>query len=320
MISVIIPYFNEGESIRPLLDRVCNMFHSNQVEDYEILVVDNGSNEEQQRILFGACTDSRFRVLVLSRNFGYQGALWAGLNNAKGDPIVFMDGDGEDPPELIGEFIAKWKQGYDVVYGVRKSRVVSWFMNTCYRLFYRILDRFSEIRIPLDAGEFSLIGGPALQAMREFGDRTRMMRILRAWVGFRQIGVEYAREARIGGQSKFNFFGALRFAWDGFIAATDIPVIFSIYCAMFCFFIGIFGSIYYLLWYFFGNVRIPGFASLNITILFLFSVVFICFNILSRYVMTLLSETRKRPPYLIHGDLRPNSDANLKTEKVRTLN
>lgn len=131
------------------------------------------------------------------------------------------------------------------------------------------------------------------------------MRIIRAWVGFRQVGVEYKREARVAGKSKFKVLSTVSFAFDGFIAATDIPVRISIYCALTCFVAGVLGSIYYVFWYYYGKEKIPGFASLNITILFLFSMLFVCFSILARFLITLLEETRKRPPYLVAEDLQP---------------
>ena len=210
-----------------------------------------------------------------------------------------MDGDGEDPPEVIEHFIAKWKKGYDVVYGVRLSRKVSIWLNCCYKLFYRLLDRWSDISIPLDAGEFSLVSGPALKALRGFKDRTRLMRVLRAWVGYRQAAVGYHREARISGKSKFRLNHTVGFAWEGFVAATDLPVRLTLYSAIFCIALCLIGSVYYLFWYFYSSEKIPGFASLNITLLFLFSMLFFCINVLARYIIKLLDEIRERPPYLI---------------------
>lgn len=301
-VSVVIPFFNEINSIQKLLERTHRVLKEAGVTNYECLLVDNGSHSLQRQQIQDLCKDGHTRVLSLSRNFGYQGALWAGLDHARGDPIIFMDGDGEDPPEVIAEFLARWKEGYDIAYGVRLSRRVSWFTNRCYQLFYRILARYSSISIPLDSGEFSLISGRALEAIRGFHDRTRMLRILRAWVGFRQVAVPYHREERIADKSKFNFFSSFSFAWDGFVAATDIPARIAIYFGIFCFCGGLLGIVYYLLWHFFGHEKIPGFASLNITILFLFSMLFFFFSVMAKYVLTLLEETRKRPPYLVLED------------------
>jgi polyisoprenyl-phosphate glycosyltransferase len=301
VISVVIPFYNELPSIKSLLKRIVTVLEKEDPE-FEILIVDNGSQLDQHAGLKEEIDGKHIRVLSLSRNFGYQGALWAGLDHARGNPIIFMDADGEDPPELITQFLQKWREGYDVVYGIRTTRKVKWWLSVFYRIFYRMLRRWSKISIPLDAGEFSLVSGKAVNAMRSFQDRTRMMRIIRAWVGFRQIGVPYHREARTSGESKFTFFAAFAFAFDGFVSATDIPVRFSIYCALFCFSMGALGSLYYFIWYFVGREKIPGFASLNITILFLFSMLFICFGILARYVLTLLDETRRRPPYLVAED------------------
>jgi glycosyltransferase involved in cell wall biosynthesis len=301
-ISIVIPFFNEINSIQSLLDRTHHVLEKAGVKNYECLLVDNGSLPAQRQQIQSLCQDGRTRVLSLSRNFGYQGALWAGLDHARGDPIIFMDGDGEDPPEVISDFLTKWKEGFDIVYGIRLSRKVGWFTNRCYQLFYRLLARYSNISIPLDSGEFSLISGPALTAIRTFHDRTRMLRILRAWVGFHQIGVPYHREERIADKSKFTFLKSFSFAWDGFVAATDIPARIAIYFSLLCFFGGLLGVIYYFVWHFLGHEKIPGFASLNITILFLFSMLFCFFSILARYVLTLLDETRKRPPYLVLED------------------
>lgn len=304
MISVVVPYYNERGSIVPLLERICATLDP-APEGYEVLVVDNGSSPAEETFLL----DQRpafpaLRVVRLSRNFGYQGALWAGLDHALGDPVVFIDGDGEDPPELIATFLEKWREGYDVVYGVRASRQVSWYLDLMYRIFYRLLARLSDVHIPLDAGEFSLVSGKALKALASFQDRTRMMRILRAWVGFRQLGVTYHRQSRIAGASKFGLLRSVSFAWDGFVSATDLPVVVAIYSGLFCFGLGVVGSIYYVFWYFFGSEAIPGFASLNITILFLFSMMFASFATLARYTMTLLHEARRRPPYLVQHDTR----------------
>lgn len=309
MISVVIPFYNEILCIKPLLERTHATLKKCGFHDYEILVVNNGSEIVQSEELKRHCAaDARVRIVSLSRNFGYQGALWAGLDHAHGNAIVFMDGDGEDPPEVIEKFIAEWKKGFDVVYGVRTSRKRSWMMRSCYHMFYRMLARWSNVHIPVDAGEFSLISGKALTALKQIQDRTRMMRILRAWVGFKQTGVEYAREQRIHGVSKFSMLSTFRFAWDGFVAATDVPVRLAVFSAISCFVLGALGSLYYVCWYFFGKQKIPGFASLNITILFLFSVLFVCFAVLARYVITLLDETRKRPPYLVMEETNSSAD------------
>lgn len=304
MISIIVPYYNEFDCIRELLPRTRKVLGALQAESYEVVIVDNGSTVTQGEMLESFTSQwPEIRILRLSRNFGYQGALWAGLDAAQGEAVVFMDGDGEDPPELIPEFVKRWREGYQVAYGVRLSRKSSLFSRFCYWTFYRILARSSGFFIPLDAGEFSLVAGPALTALRGFQDRTRMMRILRAWIGYRQAQVPYHREIRIAGKSKFSFFKAVTFAWDGFVASTDLPVKFSIYCSLCCLFIGIIGIIYYVCWYFFGKVSIPGFASLNITLLVLFSILFACFAVIARYIITLLDETRKRPPYLIDKEV-----------------
>jgi len=304
MITVVVPYFNEHASFQLLLPRLSQTMDAIG-EDYQVLVVDNGSSAEEEVRLRRLLEGRRgYQILRLSRNFGYQGALWAGLDHATGDAVVLMDGDGEDPPELIREFVDAWKRGYAVAYGVRRSRRGRMLMRLAYAIFYRVLARYSDVSIPLDAGEFSLIGGEALAAVRKFQDRTRMLRILRAWVGYRQIGIPYDREARLAGVSKFGFRRALAFAWQGFTASTDLPVRFAITASMGCLGLSAAGIVYYFLWYFFGQVAIPGFASLNITILALFGVLFTCLAIIARYLMALLDETRRRPPYLV--DHSPN--------------
>ena len=178
MLSIVVPFYNEIESIGQLIDRIETVLKKVTIE-YEVLLINNGSNLSQTERLQHLCQGKACRIIQLSRNFGYQGALWAGLDHAKGDPVIFMDGDGEDPPEVILQFLQKWEEGYDVVYGQRTSRQVKWIYHVLYLAFYRLLSNLSEFSIPLDAGEFSLVSGQALEALRRFQDRTRMLRILK---------------------------------------------------------------------------------------------------------------------------------------------
>ncbi len=312
-LSIVIPIYNELQSVDQLRLEIHEVLASARITNYEILIVDDGSSLSQNAVLQQRMKqDQHLRILTLSRNFGHQNALWAGLDHASGDPVIVMDGDGEDPPSVIPQFLEKWREGYDVVYGVRLSRQVNWFMNLCYRIFYRLLARWSKTEIPLDAGEYSLISGPALEALRGFQDRTRMLRILRAWVGFRQTGIPYHRSGRISGTSKFRFLGSVSLAWVGFISGTDLPVRLASLFAVISFGISVLGAAR-IAWISSATENeISTLLAGTTLVFFLFSLVFMCLALMARYLVALLDESRKRPPYLIRKESSPSAEVILK--------
>jgi polyisoprenyl-phosphate glycosyltransferase len=302
-LSIVIPIYNDFQSVDRLCLEIHQVLSAVRVTDYEILIVDDGSAFSQNAgLLQRMKQDARLRILTLSRNFGHQNALWAGLDHASGDPVIVMDGDGEDPPSVIPQFLEKWREGYEVVYGVRLSRQVNWFMNLCYLIFYRLLARWSKTAIPLDAGEYSLISGPALEALRGFQDRTRMLRILRAWVGFRQTGIAYHRSGRISGTSKYRFLGSVSLAWDGFISGTDLPVRLAGLFAFFSFAISVLGSVRIFWVMMMSEEKVSSLLAGSTLIFFLFSLVFMCLALVARYLVAILDESRKRPPYLVRKE------------------
>ncbi|MFA6436200.1 MAG: glycosyltransferase family 2 protein, partial [Candidatus Gracilibacteria bacterium] len=214
-ISVVIPCYNEALNIPELHERLVSVFNQVQVL-YQIIFVENGSKDNSKEILKDlARKDKNVMVPILSRNFGPQGAFTAGMNFATGDAVILMDGDLQDPPEMIPQFIEKWQQGFPIVYGVRTKRKGSLFRRIGYKLFYRLFRKMSYLDIPLDAGEFGLLDQKVVKVMRSLPERDRYLRGLRAWTGFKHTGVPYHRPDRKYGETATSFFDNFHWAMLG---------------------------------------------------------------------------------------------------------
>jgi polyisoprenyl-phosphate glycosyltransferase len=203
-ISVILPVFNESETLDKLKERLTPVLEESVGGSFEVLFVDDGSRDGSDRIIDGFHErDPRFKAIHFSRNFGHQAALQAGLDAALGGAVALMDADLQDPPELLEQFIEYWRQGYDVVYAVRKKRKEAFWKRAAYNVFYRSMKAISEIEVPLDAGDFCLIDRRVVETLVSLRERNRFLRGLRSWVGFKQIGVEFERDARHAGEPKY---------------------------------------------------------------------------------------------------------------------
>jgi polyisoprenyl-phosphate glycosyltransferase len=214
-LSIVIPVFNEERNIPELLSRLRAVLEGSV--DFEIVFVNDGSTDgtfELLRELYEQ--DKQIKAVHLARNFGHQPAISAGLRAATGDAVITMDGDLQDAPEVIPDFMKRWREGYDVVYAVRASRQEPWIKLLAYKAFYRTLTLISEIDIPLDSGDFSLMDRRVVEVLNAMPERARFVRGMRSWVGFRQIGVDVPREARYAGQPKYTFRRLLRLALDHF--------------------------------------------------------------------------------------------------------
>src|SRR5262245_39987363 len=224
-LSVAIPLYNEEAGIPELLRRVRAVLDSLPGGPHEIVTVDDGSSDCTLAMLEAeAATDARLVVVSLSRNFGHQAAFTAALDHATGDAIVLMDGDLQDPPEAIPRFLDKFALGFDVVYALRIGRKESWYLRAAYFLFYRLMDRLSSIRVPLDSGDFGLMSRRAVDQIRKIPEKNRYLRGLRSWVGFKQAAVPVERSERHAGQSKYSFRKLLLLAFDGIFAFSTVPI------------------------------------------------------------------------------------------------
>jgi glycosyltransferase involved in cell wall biosynthesis len=266
----------------------------------EILFVDDGSQDRTAAILEKlAGADPRVRVVSFTRNFGHQAALCAGLDHCCGDAVVMIDADLQDPPELIREFHAKWKDGYDVVFAKRQRLREGLVKRVVYHLFYRLLRMLADIDIPLDTGDFSLIDRRVVAQLRTLPERTRFLRGLRSWVGYRQTGIEYVRQVRHSGESKYSLAKLIKLAFDGIVSFSTAPLKIALFAGLLVSaggFVLILVLVYLRLSHRFD---LPGWTSLMVMVLFLGGIQLITVGIVGEYVARIYDEVKARPLYLV---------------------
>jgi polyisoprenyl-phosphate glycosyltransferase len=307
MISIVIPIYNEEENITNLYSRLTAAAPSWQ-EDYEIVLVDDGSRDSSltmMRVL--AEKDKHVRVVKLARNFGHQPAISAGIKAAKGDAIVIMDGDLQDPPEELHRFLAKWREGYEVVYAVRTKRKENFFKRLAYSTFYRILHWISDIEIPLDSGDFCVMDRKVVNVLvHEMPEQIRFVRGMRAYAGFKQIGVTYERAERAAGEVKYTFRKLMKLALDGLFGFSSFPLRLATYMgfmiAIPSFLIGIFFIMHRLIGFkVFGHApeETPGTASLAVGLYFLGGIILIMLGVLGEYIGRIYIEVKRRPFFVV---------------------
>jgi glycosyltransferase involved in cell wall biosynthesis len=302
LLSAVIPLYNEELNVKELLRRVHEVLgRLRDIDDYEVVCVNDGSRDgtlEALRALLP--TYPKLVIVSLSRNFGHQLAATAGLDIARGDAVVLMDGDLQDPPELIEQFTQKWNEGYDVVYAVRRSRKgESAFKLFTARAFYRVTRRLTNVSIPIDTGDFRLMSRRVVEALKQTRERHRFLRGLVSWIGFNQVGVPYDRDARFAGSTKYPVSKMLRFAFDGITAFSEIPLRFASYFG-FCVSIVAFAvAIAEILIKIFTGYNLPGYTSTIFAVLFLGGVQLIGIGILGEYVGRIYDQVKGRPLYFI---------------------
>lgn len=305
-LSIIVPCYNEQDVLPELFSRVSSVAAAWNL-DYEVICVDDGSRDRTWEMLRSKNQkDPRWRGLSFARNFGHQTAVSAGLHYAGGDAVVVIDADLEDPPEVIALFLEKWREGYDVVYGIREKRKVGWFKRLCYWTFYRIMARLVAFEIPLDTGDFCLISRRVLETINSMPERNRFVRGLRAWSGFRQIGVAYERSARFAGEPKYNFKKLVKLATDGLFSFSTIPLRVATYLGLSVSALAFVGAVFTLAQKIFaaqftriGLAPSPGFPTIVISVLFLGGVQLICLGILGEYIGRIYEEVKGRPLWIL---------------------
>ena len=304
-LSIVVPLFNEEGNVEPLLTRITGIAQRLPgIPSYEIILVNDGSTDGTLAKIRGQLASHPNIVLVnLSRNFGHQLAATAGIDIAEGEAVVLMDGDLQDPPELIAAFVEKWREGYDVVYAVRRTRKgESAFKLFTARLFYRTIKRLTKVSIPVDTGDFRLMSRRVVKALQRSPERHRFLRGLVSWVGYNQIGVEYDRDERHSGSTKYPLPKMLRFAVDGITSFSDVPLRFASYLG---FFSSVVAFVYALVVVIYKVLRVnpPGYtrgwASTIVAVLFLGGVQLISLGILGEYIGRIYDEVKGRPLYLI---------------------
>lgn len=299
MLSVVAPIFNERDSVEELWRRLALVLAP--LGDYEIVLVDDGSTDgswEKMRPI--AANDERVRLLRLSRNFGHQIALTAGLDAARGDAVVLIDGDLQDPPELIPQLVARWQEGYDVVYAVREHRAgESRLRLLAIAAYYRLMRRMAATDIPADTGDFRLLSRRAVDSLARMPERARYLRGMTSWIGFRQIGVTYRRDPRFAGTSKYPLTKLIRLASDGIASFSIAPIrlltrlgfVMIIFCA------GVLAWTLYVR--FFTHDAPQGWTSVLAVVLLLGGVQMVGMGIVGQYIARIFEETKQRPLYFV---------------------
>lgn len=299
-LSLVVPMHNEEPVLETLFARLDDTVGRLPL-DLEIVCVDDGSRDATLELLRArAARDRRVRVLSLSRNFGKEAALTAGLEAATGEMVVPLDADLQDPPELIGEFVALWEQGYDVVYGVRSDRTSDTVLKrTTANAFYRVFNALSDYPIPASTGDFRLMDRCVIEALRRLPERNRFMKGLFAWVGFRQVGVPYVRPARMAGTTAWGYRKLFRFAIDGVTAFTTLPLRVWTLVGIGAAFVAILTGLGLIVRVLIVGRDVPGYASLMVVLLFGFALQMIALGVMGEYIGRMYQEVKGRPTYLV---------------------
>ena len=301
-LSLVVPMHNEAEVLDVFFARIGEATAALGVE-VEIICVDDGSRDATLQGLIGrARNDPAVKVIALARNFGKEAAMTAGIEAARGDMVVPIDADLQDPPELIAEFVRLWEEGYDVVYGSRADRSSDTAMKrTTARLFYRIFNGVSDLDIPESAGDFRLMDRQVVEALKTLPERNRFMKGLFAWVGFRQIGVPYTRPGRAAGTSSWGYLKLLRFAIDGITSFSTAPLRVWTALGLVAAIVAVIGAIALIVRVLIVGRESPGYASLMVVLLFSFAFQMIAFGVLGEYVGRLYQEAKGRPIYVVRA-------------------
>ena len=318
-ISVIVPVFNEEEVLPAFLERTTRVLRGLEQLTYELIFVNDGSSDDSQRLLVDfASHDPNIRVIKFSRNFGHQIAITAGIDFASGDCLVVIDADLQDPPEVIEQMVAKWREGFDVVYGVRADRKGERrFKLFTANIFYRLLRSIAKIHIPVDVGDFRLMSRRAANHLRQLREKDRFVRGLVSWIGFKQTGITYRRDERFAGTTKYLLRKMIRFALDGITSFSTLPLKLATwlgYAASAFVFI-------YLASVFvqkaLGNT-VEGWATIMVAMLFLGGVQLICLGIVGEYIGRIFTEIKPRPMYVVEETIGAEEPA-LKPQLPRAV-
>jgi glycosyltransferase involved in cell wall biosynthesis len=299
-LSLLVPCYNEEGNLDYLFNRLKEVLQPLNL-NYEIVCVNDGSKDNTLNLLIEHHQqDPQIKIINLSRNFGKEAAVSAGLDYTQGKAVIPIDADLQDPPELIREFLQKWREGYDVVYGVRKSREgESWIKKITAKYFYRFIGKISTIPIPPDTGDYRLLDQKVVLALRKLPERNRFMKGLFSWVGYKQAPVYFIREARKQGKSSFNYWKLWNFALDGITSFSSIPLKVWSYCGLLISVIALIYGSFLLLKTLVLGIDLPGYASTIVTILFLGGIQLISLGVIGEYIARIYEEIKQRPIYLV---------------------
>ncbi len=299
-LTIVAPVYNEQTGIIAFCQAVTTALDSAKL-DYEIILVDDGSRDNSFLEMTALrAKNPRIRIVRFSRNFGHQLAISAGMRLSRGKAVVVMDCDLQDPPAVILEFIKKWQEGYEIVYGVRKERKgETWFKKTSAFVFYRLLRASTNIDIPKDVGDFYLLDRKVVDVLNRMDERHRFMRGLLAWVGFKRMGVEYVRQARLSGVTKYSLWKMLKFSLDAATSFSFLPLRVISFLGVFISFLSFLGIVAILYVKVFTSYAITGWSSLMVAVLFIGGIELIAIGIIGEYLARIGDDVKGRPLYVI---------------------
>lgn len=299
LISIVIPVYNEEKGLPELFSRTAAALEALN-PDFEVVCVDDGSGDRSLELLVGRHReDPRFKAIALSRNFGHQRAVLAGLAYARGNFVGVMDADLQDPPELFADFLKRMEEGFDVVYAVRKKRKEGWLRRIAYWVFYRILTQIADLRMPVDSGDFCLMRRQVLDEILRMPEQSLFLRGLRFWVGFRQTGFEYERPERFAGNTKYSLKHLLRLAYNGIFSFSDFPIRFLGRLGYFTIMASAGYTLFILSKKLIWGEIIEGFTTLILAIFFFGGVQLASIRILGEYISRIYDQSRARPLFIV---------------------
>lgn len=299
-ISIIIPFYNEISSLENTINKLNNVIKYFDIYFFEVLLIDNNSNDGSSLIAKQITkNNSTYKYFKQSRNFGYQSSIRAGYDLCSGDAAIQIDADGQDDPDLIKKFLEKWEEGYEVVFGIRKNRNEFFLTNFIRKLFYRIINKISYIDIPLDAGEFRLVDRKVINYLKKFEENNFYLRGLIAFIGFKQLGIDYNRNIRIAGKSKISLYDYFDIAFSAITSFSKAPLVLIFFFGLLIFLISFSLMLFYILLFFLGKITLPGFTTIIVIQLVFFGFLTMLIGFLSLYISHILEEVKKRPKYII---------------------
>lgn len=303
-ITCVVPVYNEEAVVQPFL-RALDLYLRNLTKHHEIIVVNDGSKDATLEKILSLTSECRLKLLSLSRNFGKEAAMTAGLEHSSGDVTVLLDADFQHPIEVIASFLSYWKEGYDMVFGIRKNRESeSTFKRSFTHLFYWLMSKITHIDIPNNAGDFRLFDKKVIEALKKFPERTRFMKGLYAWIGYKKIGVPFEVQERAGGGSSFNMMRLFELAVAGITSFSNVPLRVWGLIGFAISLVSLVYAIYMVTSTLLFGTDFPGFPTIVVAIMFLGGIQLLSIGILGEYIARIFTEVKQRPQYLIefeHG-------------------
>ncbi|AIQ14746.1 glycosyltransferase family 2 protein [Paenibacillus durus] len=316
-LSIVVPMYNEGDNVTVFYDKITDVLQSNGY-NYEIICVNDGSKDDtMERLRILATRDRRVKVINLSRNFGKEIAMSAGLKYSKSDIVIPIDADLQDPPEVIPTLIEKWKEGYDVVYATRLKREgETWLKKITAHSFYRVIGKMTRFEIPADTGDFRLMNRQVVEAINQLPEQHRFMKGLFSWVGFKQTSISYYREPRFAGKSSFNYWKLWNFAIEGITSFSFAPLQIATYLGLLIALLSLIYAFYLVIVTVTLGNSVPGYPSLMVAILFFGGVQLITLGIIGEYIGRIYNESKKRPLYLVKEELNIDNESQITRLKI----